>query len=54
VTVPGKVYRVDYKDDLKETAWHILAPESTATGESLVITDPIVQSQRFYRIVVLD
>src|SRR6185503_17722012 len=53
-TVPGKVYRVDYKDDLKDTDWHILAPESTATGESLVITDPIVQSQRFYRIVVLD
>jgi len=54
VTVPGKNYRVDFKDDLNATDWQILEPESTATGESLSITDPTVQAQRFYRIVVLD
>ena len=54
VTVPGKVYRVDYKDDLKATDWQVLAPESTASGESFSITDPILENQRFYRIVVLN
>jgi hypothetical protein len=54
VTVPGKTYRVDYKDDLNASEWQALAPESVASGESLSIADPAVQSQRFYRIVVLD
>ncbi len=52
-TVPGIVYRVDYKDDLNATDWQVLAPEATAAGESLSITDPAVKTQRFYRIVVI-
>ena len=53
-TIPGKTYRVDYKNDLNDASWLPLAPgEQQAAGSTLRVTDDIgVRPQRFYRIVV--
>ncbi len=50
-TLPGKTYRVEFKDDLAAPAWLPLGPDRPATGEPLAIDDDLGPSpQRFYRI----
>jgi len=54
-TIPNRTYRVDFKDSLSDAEWQLLAPSTTATGESLTINDSLGgKAQRFYRIVVVD
>jgi hypothetical protein len=54
-TVPGKTYRVDYKETLLDSVWRALGPAKAATSDSMRIADPAAGSgQRFYRIAVLD
>jgi hypothetical protein len=54
-TIPGKTYRVEYRNDLHAGPWQPLGAERTAVGTSLTIIDNIgLQPQRFYRITILD
>jgi len=56
-TIPGRHYRVEYKDDLNEPAWRVLQDDMVATGYSLALTININHApspQRFFRIVRLD
>ena len=55
VTVPGKSYRVEFKNALEESNWLPLDADRVATGDSLTVNDDLAaSSQRFYRILVLD
>lgn len=52
--VPGRTYRVEYKDDLNAPIWTLLGGNRVATEPILSITDLISASpQRFYRLVLL-
>ena len=55
-TIPGKTYRVEYKDDLNAAQWQQLnGRDYLAVGASLTVQDNIgTNPQRFYRIVQLD
>jgi hypothetical protein len=54
-TIPGKTYRVDYKNSLSDPVWIQLAPAAVAGTTSLGANDTLGASpQRFYRIVQLD
>jgi hypothetical protein len=55
-TIPGKTYRVDYKDSLNEPSWKPLGGDRPAGALTrLTVTDVLSgQGQRFYRIVQLD
>jgi hypothetical protein len=54
-TIPGKTYRVEYKNGLHAGPWQLLGSERTAAGTTLTIADDIgAHSQRFYRIVIVD
>jgi hypothetical protein len=55
-TIPGKTYRVEYKDDLNAAEWTRLNNQDyTAVAGSLTVTDTLTGSpQRFYRIAQLD
>jgi hypothetical protein len=54
-TIPGKTYRVEYKNDLHPGPWQPLGTDRTATGTSLTIIDNIGNlPNRFYRITILD
>ena len=55
-TIPGKTYRVEYKDDLNVAQWQQLNNlDYLAAGPSLTVLDNISgHPQRFYRIVQLD
>lgn len=52
--IPGRAYRVEFKDDLNAPGWTALTPEVTATGPTAVFTEALAAAQRFYRIVALD
>ena len=55
VAVPGKTYRMEYKDALDDSNWLPVDADVVAVGESLTITDGLgAGPQRFYRVVVLD
>jgi hypothetical protein len=49
-TMPGKPYRVQFKNYLTDPAWMLVQP-LTGDGTVQTITDPVVGPQRFYRIV---
>jgi hypothetical protein len=50
-TIPGRTYRVEYKNNLDDGTWLPLAPDTQATGLTLTIQDNIgAQPHRFYRI----
>lgn len=54
VTIPGRMYRVDYKNDLAERDWLSLAPPQTAQENSMEIDDTSpTRPRRFYRIALL-
>jgi hypothetical protein len=47
-------YRVQFKTDLEDAAWIDLVPDVTASGVTASLTDAVVPTQRFYRVVVLN
>jgi hypothetical protein len=51
--VPGRYYRVQWKQHLTDAGWNNLADVTTATSP-ISITDPITPGQRFYRVVVVN
>jgi len=54
-TIPGRTYRVEYKDNLNAADWLPLGASILANGGSLTVPDDIGGNpQRFYRIVQLD
>jgi hypothetical protein len=54
-TVPGHVYRVEYRDDLGAGAWLPLLPDITATTAGIIVTDnPGTNPQRFYRVLLVE
>jgi len=54
-TIPGRTYRVEYKNDLNAATWTQLGNDIPANGSSLTITDSITSApQRFYRVRQVD
>jgi hypothetical protein len=52
--IPGRTYRVEFKDDLAAPAWTQLGPNVTATSPTLTLQDALAaQPHRFYRLVLL-
>ncbi len=52
--VPGRTYRVEYKDDLNAPDWTALGTTITAVGPLMTITDDLAgRTQRFYRVAML-
>ncbi|MPN37720.1 hypothetical protein SDC9_185240 [bioreactor metagenome] len=47
----GKTYRVQYKDDISESAWHDVQGTPSISGEQATYQDPNPALRRFYRIV---
>ena len=55
VTVPGKLYRLEFKNSLQDSEWQPIQPDTTASTEVLNLTDNSLGiGQRFYRIAVLN
>lgn len=52
--IPGKTYRVQYKETFDAADWTDLLPDVTAIGATASQSDPLGPDQRFYRILVLD
>lgn len=53
--IPGKNYRVQYKDDLSTATWNDLGDMVVATGPTAFTTDNIANSrQRFYQVLLLE
>lgn len=48
----GRTYHVQFKDDLNQASWSLLAP-IVGTGKEVTLVDPSASLQRFYRIVLL-
>jgi hypothetical protein len=49
----GRTYRVEYKNDLNNPNWTLLAGPIIGTGDTVPIEDDtLVQPERFYRVVV--
>ena len=48
-TLLGKVYRVEYKDDLNQTSWNSLG-DFNGTGSTMSATNSITGRQRYYRV----
>ena len=54
-TLPGKTYRMDYKNTLSDPNWTPLDVPVVASASSLTVVDDLRgQPQRFYRIALLD
>ena len=54
-TVPGRTYRVEYRERLDAGEWVALGTNMTATATHLMFTDsPVGIPQRFYRIVLAE
>jgi hypothetical protein len=53
--IVGKTYRVEFKNNLNDSAWSPLGGNRLATSATLTIDDNIgTQPQRFYRVLVVD
>ena len=53
-TLPRRTYRVEFKDDLRASAWSPLGGEVVGNGGAVNITDPsTLQFQRFYRVLLV-
>jgi hypothetical protein len=54
-SLPGRVYRVDFKNALDDPVWQPLGAPRVAGGNTLTMFDLLTDSsQRFYRLVTLD
>jgi hypothetical protein len=52
--IPGRTYRVEFKDRLDASTWTALGPDLTATTSQIVVTDSVIGSaQRFYRVLLV-
>jgi DNA-binding beta-propeller fold protein YncE len=51
--IAGQSFGVQYKDSLSEPNWTDLAGDIVATNGVAIITDPAVNQQRFYRLVLV-
>ncbi len=51
--IPGRTYRVEYKDDLNTSVWTQLGANRTATDPILTISDTTDSPQRFYRLMLV-
>jgi len=52
--VPGRSYKLQYKDTLEGTNWNDVPPNLVATGSKASLTDTVgVAAQRFYRVALL-
>lgn len=47
-TIPGRTYRVLYKDDLNASTWSQLRPDFVAANPTVSIQDNVSAAQRFY------
>ncbi|HSH17621.1 MAG TPA: putative Ig domain-containing protein, partial [Verrucomicrobiae bacterium] len=53
--IPGRTYRVEYRDRLEGAEWLPLGEDQVPDGESGMVVDAVVEGgQRFYRVVRLD
>jgi hypothetical protein len=53
--IPGRIYRVEYKDDLSAPAWNSLGDPIEAVGSSAFANDTVSPvGHRFYRILRID
>ncbi|HXI52750.1 MAG TPA: hypothetical protein VNH84_14645, partial [Candidatus Saccharimonadales bacterium] len=53
-SIPGKTYRVEYKNSLNDAQWSVLKTQ-VATSSTLTVVDDLGGSgQRFYRVVLVD
>jgi hypothetical protein len=52
-TVPGKTYRLQFKDDLADPTWTPLGESLTAIGSNIVVSDAATQPKRFYSVVTV-
>ena len=52
-TVTGRIYRVQSKSDLTNAAWTDLT-DISVSNTSVTFTDPVLQPQRFYRLIVVN
>jgi len=54
-SVPGRTYRLEYKDELTDAAWLPLGPDRVADASTLTFSDdPGANTQRFYRVVLTE
>jgi len=51
--IPGTKYRVQYKNNLEDADWTDLIPDVTASGTLASFSDPLGNTQRFFRIQVI-
>jgi hypothetical protein len=49
-TISTQTYQIEYKDDLRDTAWTLLGSPTLGTGGSIAFTNQITTTQRFFRI----
>lgn len=52
-SISGRTYRVQFKPDLGSTNWFDLLPDVVAVTNSASKTDPLTNTQRFYRVGLL-
>ncbi len=53
-SIPGREYRVEFKDNLAQPAWTPLGSNILAAGASAAITDVVgTNTQRIYRVQIL-
>jgi hypothetical protein len=53
-SIPGRTYRVEYKDQLDAPTWTTWGADITATGPQIVVTDTFATAaQRFYRVMLV-
>jgi hypothetical protein len=54
-SIPGRTYRLDYKEALEGPMWQPLGSETVATASELTFADTTAGTgQRFYRVVLVD
>jgi hypothetical protein len=53
-TIPGRIYRLEFKDDLNAVQWNPLGPDRVADSAAWIIEDNIgTNPQRYYRVIEL-
>jgi YD repeat-containing protein len=52
-SVAGKVYRLQYKDDLSAANWSSISGDVTASGTLSSKIDSTAQNRRFYRVILI-
>jgi hypothetical protein len=52
--VPDRIYTLEFKENLSDQAWSVLARDIPATGNTASATDHLNATHRLYRITVQD